>query len=90
MLYTIGHTESYNQYLREQGLEFRKLGKTETYVGGSVYKTFDEAKQAIAFLPDYSVWILDTTLNNVYEISGSFHLINSCRILPLLDTAEVI
>ena len=48
MIYTIGHTESYmrshkrSKYL---GKPFYKIGRTEYYPGGSVWKTKGEAKQ---------------------------------------------
>jgi hypothetical protein len=49
MIYTIGHTESYTQYFKEQGTP-QKLGRTknyngEYYSGGSVWKTKEEAEK---------------------------------------------
>lgn len=43
MIFTIGYTESYERYFIEQK-QPRKLGRTNDYVGGSVWRTFEEAK----------------------------------------------
>lgn len=58
MIFTVGHTESYEQGLREEP-ELKKLGKRDDwngrpYGGGSVWLTADEAQQQC---PDgYSVY----------------------------------
>jgi hypothetical protein len=53
MIYTIGHTESYERYFREQK-QSKKLGRTKDFCGGSVWKLVDEAKK---FCPKgYSVY----------------------------------
>lgn len=55
MIYTIGHTESYRKYVREQSpAKPEKLGRTAEYEGGSVWRTIEEA---VANCPEgYSVW----------------------------------
>lgn len=91
MIYTIGHTENYERYFKEQGTP-QKLGKTDDYFseeypdgkypGGSVWKTREEAQKGCH--PDYSVYGVDAdwdtqTYNNPGE---SFH--------SLLVTANLI
>ena len=83
MLYTIGNTKSYNQYFDDYGPDFKKKGRDDNYSGGSVFLTLDEAKHAIKNTPEYSVWGLDTTIENVYENNGNLFIIDSCRILKL-------
>jgi len=57
MLFTVGHTLSYEQYFDEcSGLKNQpmKKGKTSDYPGGSVWLT---KKEALAYCPkDYSVY----------------------------------
>jgi len=70
MIFTVGHTESYERYFREQiywdGTGPTKLGRTGDYPGGSVWKTFEEAKSHCP--TNYSVygveadWDRDTVL----------------------------
>ena len=57
MIYTIGHTKSYLQYFKEQG-QPKKLGRNKDYIGGSVFKTKEEAKNYLDIhnLIDYSVF----------------------------------
>lgn len=46
MIYTIGHTESYERYFKEQEADEgypKKIGRNTEYPGGSVWKTFDNA-----------------------------------------------
>jgi len=72
MIFTIGKTEYYERYFREQDCP-RKLGKTNDYEGGSVWKTREEAQK---FCPEgYSVygveadWGKDTEPNE----NGDYH-----------------
>lgn len=64
MIYTLGHTQSYEFYFDEQSTP-RKKGRTEDYVGGSVWRTKEEAQKRCP--EDYSVygviadWDTDTT-----------------------------
>lgn len=53
MIYTIGHIESYEKYFRGQGIP-RKKGRTKNYQGGSVWKTYEEARGNR--YPEYSVY----------------------------------
>ena len=53
MIYTIGKTCLYQQFFIEQGTP-QKKGRTKDYSGGSVWATYEDAKQ---FLPrGYSVY----------------------------------
>ncbi len=64
MIFTIGHTESYKQYLSKQE-KCMKLGRTENYRGGSVWQTKEEAEK---FCPvDYSVYGLKADWNKDTE-----------------------
>lgn len=42
MIYTIGNKEAYDHDLSER--QVRKLGRTENFCGGSVWKTKEEAR----------------------------------------------
>jgi len=44
IVYTVGHTASYDQGLREDP-NLKKLGKTDDYEGGWIWKTPEEAKK---------------------------------------------
>lgn len=44
MIYTIGHSESYRNYLSDIDSPHIKLGKKGNYAGGSVWETYWEAK----------------------------------------------
>ena len=44
VIYTIGHTESYELYFEEQEHP-EKLGRTKDYPGGSVWLTKEEAEK---------------------------------------------
>jgi hypothetical protein len=45
--YTIGHTKSYNQALKEDPNDCFKVGRTFDYQGGWVWKTKEEAQAFI-------------------------------------------
>lgn len=92
MIYTVGHTKSYNQYLKEDDNPL-KLGKCildngESYSGGIVFKTKKVAEQYLKEnnLNDYSVYGLDVAWNkhNVYKTeSGYYALIYNTKIIDL-------
>jgi len=44
MIYTVGYTENYLKCFKEQGF-LKKMGKNESYAGGSVWKTREEAEK---------------------------------------------
>lgn len=44
MIYTVGKEELYELYFYKQGSP-RKMGRTDTYPGGSVWKTKEEAEK---------------------------------------------
>ncbi len=66
MIYTIGHTENYEQAFLNNDVVIKK-GKTENYEGGSVWKTYEEAERNKP--EDFSVygvladWKTDTSPN---------------------------
>lgn len=48
MIYTLGHTENYGQYFREQDCPMKKgRSESEGYSGGSVWKTRKEVEDYI-------------------------------------------
>jgi len=65
MIYTVGHTESYLKYFQEQEHP-KKKGRDGSYRGGSVWKTYQEAKCYAPVDSGYSVfgvladWDFDT------------------------------
>lgn len=75
MVYTLGYKPAYRKGLKEQGKDFRKLGRTGDYTGGSVWKTAKEVFQYIESqgerLKDYGVFEIDAdwdrdTASNAY------------------------
>lgn len=85
MIYTIGHTDSYEEGFLLYGEEFRKLGRIPngadgfSYQGGSVFKTIKDAaaylKANQPILDDYSVYgvLADWDTQTVPNKSGVFH-----------------
>ena len=81
MIFTIGKTEWYNQWSKEQGENFKKRGKDEYYTGGSAFLCFGKA---IASCPKgYSVYRLDTDIENLYQLGGDYYIKQGCRIYKL-------
>jgi hypothetical protein len=68
MIYTIGNTENYLLYFREQGTP-QKKGRTEAYCGGSVWQTREQAEKHAPHGSGFSVfgvladWERDTASN---------------------------
>ena len=77
MIYTIGKTEWYEEWI-ETIPNFRKRGRDDDYVGGSAYLCLGKAKAACQ--EGYSVYALDTDLENIYYLDGNYHIINGCGI----------
>jgi len=76
MIYTLGHTEAYERYFQEQGVP-QKLGKTDDYVGGSVWQSFSEANKHRLKLKmnDFSVYgvLADWNSDTEKSLDGDFH-----------------
>lgn len=83
MLYTLGHTVQYQDGLQRYGADFRKLGCTPDYPGGSVWLTIDEALHVAKVNPTFSVFGLLTDESNIYERDGDLHLVESCQIVEI-------
>lgn len=83
MIYTIGHTSSYEIYFKEQGVP-KKLGRTEDYQGGSVWKTRKEAED---YCPEnYSVYGVDADWekDTAPSENGNWHdLLKTSRLIML-------
>lgn len=64
MIYTIGHRESYRKALSEN-YPVNKTGRKETYSGGCVWKTPEEARAYLQSLglPNYAVYEIDANWN---------------------------
>ena len=85
MIYTIGHTEAYRNNMKKFGVKFQKMGKTEDYTGGAVWRTEDDAQNYLDRhnMKDYSVWAVEAdwvkdTIISPYDYN---YLINNSRIL---------
>ena len=84
-IYTIGKSSWYDKWMAEQGNNFRKKGRTISYPGGSAYTDLGTAMRALRLIKDqdYSLYRLDTTVDNLYKLGDNFHIKESCRILKL-------
>jgi len=89
MIFTIGHTQSYQLYFEKSklnGESCNKLGRTKDYVGGSVWKTFEEATMACS--ENYSVYGVeaDWDRETVRSEDGDWNdLLVSSRLIDLND-----
>jgi hypothetical protein len=92
MIYTIGHRESYEKGFEEfkYNLEdFKKMGKCLGYVGGSVFRTHDDAKAFLknSNIDDFEVygveadWLLDSEENEHGEFNN---LLVDAQLIKLL------
>ena len=79
MIYTIGHTETYERGFREQGADFKKRGMTPgLYDGGSVWKHRYEAQSYLDLLgvihnrpaTEYSVYGVMAPWNHTMHVEG--------------------
>ncbi len=72
MIFTVGNTENYDRYFREQKTP-KKKGRTPNYTGGTVWKTFLEAEKHLR--PGYSVYGVDADWETETEKSakGDWH-----------------
>ena len=78
MFYTVGDPHIYDEILFINPNGLRKLGREKDYIGGIVFLNFDEANNA---KKNYSVYILETTMDNLYFINGNYHLKDTCKII---------
>jgi hypothetical protein len=88
MIYTIGHTDSYEQYFKEY-VTPEKLGRTSDYPGGSVWKTPEEAQKSCP--NNYSVYGVDADWEKDTEASKSenWHdLIKTATLIKLNSITE--
>jgi len=72
MIYTVGHTASYEQYFQEQTTP-KKLGRTDDYPGGSVWMTKEAAQKHCN--KEYSVYgvIADWHTDTAPSHDGDWH-----------------
>ena len=84
-IYTIGYMEWYNQWMIEQGNDFKKKGYDTDYKGGSAFICLGQALNRLKAIdkPGYGLYVLDTTIDNLYQVDGNYHIVESCRILNL-------
>ena len=82
-MFTIGHTESYDIGLIEYGPAFRKLGKSDDYIGGIVFLTIGDASDYLVVnkLETYSIYSLDCSKEDLYKVGEFYHLCKSVRIV---------
>lgn len=88
MIYTVGHTESYEQGLREmEGHDFKKLGIFDGYVGGICFESKEAAQEYLGKkgLEDYSVYGLLCDFDNVYFNAETLnmHITDSAQIVSV-------
>ena len=86
MLYTVGHTRMYNKGIKEQGKQFRKIGKERGYTGGIAFKSHNEAIKYLSKIKNkrkFSVYGLRTTLGNTYTRKNERYIRRSSRIVPV-------
>lgn len=87
MIYTLGYKEHYRKGLKEHGKEFKKLGRTKDYSGGSVWQTskevFDYIKENSPRLDNYGVFEIDANWDQDTEECGEeWHdLLKTSRII---------
>lgn len=75
MIFTIGHKESYEQYFREFECP-KKKGRTSNYVGGSVWRTYSDARSACKRTgEDYDVYgvMARWNLETIQSEQGDWH-----------------
>lgn len=84
-IYTIGFAEWYDQWMIDQGDDFKKKGRDQNYKGGSAFICFGQARNYLKAIdkPGYKLYKLDTTIDNLYQIGGNYHIVDHCRILSL-------
>ena len=84
MIYTIGHTESYERYFQEQGTPLKR-GRCSGYTGGSVWRTREAAARHCP--PDYSVYGIDADwANDTIETNANWH--DLLRDAPIVKLSE--
>lgn len=82
MIYTVGHRESYERYLREQGPQCFKRGTRPDYPGGSVWRTREEAERRAP--EGYAVYGIDADWekDTIPSAIGPWHdLVRDARIV---------
>jgi len=91
MIYTIGHTESYERGFQEAPASMIKIGRTKDYQGGIVFKTKEDA---VEFLKKRHVEIegrqIPSTEFSVYGVLADWnkdvengHLIRDAKLVQL-------
>lgn len=95
--YTVGHTQSYDQYLTESG-DCKKMGKraavgeAEGYEGGSVFRTVAEAQYFLSWTKndrDYSVYELELPTSWEVDVYNLELRANAPPVYRLLNSAVI-
>ena len=76
--YTVGDPSVYDPIIEKNG-SIIKLGKQDDYIGGIVFFDIKEATKS-SVSTGYSIYILETSMDNIYQIEDSYHLKTSCLI----------
>lgn len=75
MIYTVGRRDVYLQNWHDNGEMLHKLGRTDNYPGGSVWRTYEEAQRVADHNPGFAVfgvdadWEADTALSDDSDAS---------------------
>ena|SRR5882762_709624 len=97
MIYTIGHTEAYTQFFKEQkepGFP-KKKGRDKFYDGGSVWKTYVEALKVCNINPGFSVygvlanWDTETT-PNIHPLLREIEVTDESNMRWLLNDSTLV
>ena len=97
MIFTLGHTESYERYFREQGTP-KKLGRNKSYEGGTVWETQAEAQKYVNICcPDgYSVygveadWDKDTIIDIILYADKTRSLKRTSKLVKVKQEIEAV
>jgi hypothetical protein len=89
LVYTIGHTENYNKALLENAV-VNKLGKTDDYEGGIIFREYEQAEQYIQeqdYQDLYSVYgvYISSEKDVKWNKDGTGDLLVTSRIVPVRD-----
>lgn len=86
MLYTVGQKANYEKAIIDNAPDpVLKTGRTQTYSGGIVFLTIDDAVawRKLWEHENYAVWQLDTDEANTYiGLDGYRYLLNDAPIVP--------
>ncbi len=77
-VFTVGHEQTYDRGIREQGDKFQKLGRNKDYPGGFAFCSFADAQRLIDEFDKRGQWAVyeldaDWDLDTVKSDNGWWH-----------------